>query len=157
MDPFFVEPFQWNNVIQSIDLFLSHNQIWYIFNSTFHFLIFVKTVLNKFNVEQVKEYQQAGRIPALQCKSLTLKEEMKLVLICWQVQNVWFYVLEREMFQQNVWLRYFTMLCNDVEYRRMHQDLSWGQLYDDNKVKISWKCLVCAYSFITPLTFLSNF
>jgi hypothetical protein len=52
-----------------------------MFNSTFHFLIFVKTVLNKFNVEQVKEYQQAGRIPALQCKSLTLKEEMKLVLI----------------------------------------------------------------------------
>jgi hypothetical protein len=30
-------------------------------------------VLNKFNVEQVKEYQQAGRIPALQCQVSNLE------------------------------------------------------------------------------------
>ncbi len=60
------------------------------------------------------------------------------MLICCQMQNVLFYVLEREMFVQNVRLRYFTMLCSNTEYERMDQDLGRGQLYDvRNKIKNS--------------------
>jgi hypothetical protein len=36
--------------------------------------------------------------------------------------------------------RYFTMLCNYAEYKRMSQDLSLGQLYDvHSEIKISTK------------------
>jgi hypothetical protein len=35
-------------------------------------------------------------------------------------------------------LRYFTMLCNNVEYKNMDLDVSWGQLYDVQiEIKIS--------------------
>jgi hypothetical protein len=48
-------------------------------------------------------------------------------------------------------LSYFTILCNNDEYKRMGQDLSLGQLYNvQNKIKIStvtgW-----AYSFISTM------
>ncbi len=42
-----------------------------------------------------------------------------------------FYVLKREMFIVKVRLRYFTMLCNDAEYKNMDQDESLSQLYDE--------------------------
>jgi len=67
--------------------------------------------------------------------ALTLKEEIKLALICLQMQNVLFYVLEIEAF-----LRYLTILCNVDEYKRMGQDLRLCQLYDvHNEIKISTK------------------
>ncbi len=54
------------------------------------------------------------------------------------MQNVLFYVLEGEMYVQNVRLRYFTIFGNVDEYKRMSQDLSLGQLYDvHNEIKIS--------------------
>jgi len=31
-------------------------------------------------------------------------------------------------------LRYFTMLCNNVEYKKMGPDMSLGQLYDVQNV-----------------------
>ncbi len=40
-------------------------------------------------------------------------------------------------------LRYFTMLCNYAEYKRMDQDRSLGQLYDvQNEINILYKDLV---------------
>jgi hypothetical protein len=47
-----------------------------------------------------------------------------------------------------LYLRYFTMLCNNDEYKMMDQDMSIGQLYDlRNEINIlistGW-----AYSFI---------
>jgi hypothetical protein len=37
-------------------------------------------------------------------------------------------------------LRYFAMLCNNAEYKRIGQDQSLGQVYDvHNKIKISTK------------------
>ncbi len=37
-------------------------------------------------------------------------------------------------------LRYFVMLCNNAEYKRIGQDQSLGQVYDvHNKIKISTK------------------
>jgi len=40
-------------------------------------------------------------------------------------------------------LRYFAMLCNNAEYKKMDQDISRGQLYDvQNKINILYKVLV---------------
>ena len=37
-------------------------------------------------------------------------------------------------------LRYFTMLCNNAEYKKMDQDMSLGQLYKiQNEIKILYK------------------
>ncbi len=45
-------------------------------------------------------------------------------------------------------LRYFTMLCNDAEYKNMDQAESLGQLYDvQNWIKIYYKQQGWAYSF----------
>jgi hypothetical protein len=45
-------------------------------------------------------------------------------------------------------LRYFTMLCNNAEYKNMDQDESWGQLYDVLiQIKIFYKQSGWAYSF----------
>ncbi len=56
------------------------------------------------------------------------------------MQNVLFYVLEREMFKTMLGLSYFTMLCNDAEYKNMDQDESLGQLYDEQMwIKIFYK------------------
>jgi hypothetical protein len=61
-----------------------------------------------------------------------------------------FYVLKREMFIVKVRLRYFTMLCNDAEYKNMDQDESLGQLYDEqNWIKIYYKQSGWTYSFPT--------
>jgi hypothetical protein len=47
-------------------------------------------------------------------------------------------------------LRYFTTLCNDVEYKSMDQDESSGQLYDVQiQIKIFYKQSGWAYSFTT--------
>ncbi len=74
------------------------------------------------------------------------------------MQNVLFYVLERETFVQNVRLRYFTILCNIDEYKRMGQDLSIGQLYDvHNEIKHSctpWLGLLIYYD--TTYTWIGN-
>jgi len=47
--------------------------------------------------------------------------KLKLLSIWRQKQNVLFYVLERETLI-GLGLRYFTMLCNDAEYKNMDQD-----------------------------------
>ncbi len=67
------------------------------------------------------------------------------------MKNILFYVLGRETFAQNIKFKYFTVQCNNAEYKRMDQDLSLGQLYDvHNQIQIStsngW-----AYSFITTI------
>jgi len=53
------------------------------------------------------------------------------------------------MFVQNVMLRYFPLLCNNDGYKRVGQDLSLGQLYDEhNKTNISrtpWLGLLIYY------------
>jgi hypothetical protein len=50
-------------------------------------------------------------------------------------------------------LRYFTILCNDVEYKSMDQDESSGQLYDVQiRIKIFYKQSGWAYSFSTTLS-----
>jgi hypothetical protein len=68
------------------------------------------------------------------------------------MQNVLFYVLRRETFVQNVRLRYLTIRCSNVEYKKMYQDLSQGQLYDvHNKIMISekhWLDLLIYYETI---------
>ncbi len=51
-------------------------------------------------------------------------------------------------------LRYFTMLCNNAEYKKMGQDLSLGQLYDVHNEKRSIPSTGWAYSFITTLYWL---
>ncbi len=99
-----------------------------------------------------KNLSKQGESQLWNVLSLTLKEEIKLALIGWQTWNILFYVLEREMFLRNARLRYFTIKCNDVEYKRMDQDLIPGQLYDvPNKIRISastgW-----AYSFIMTVS-----
>ncbi len=44
------------------------------------------------------------------------------------------------MLVQNVSLRYFTLLCNNAEYKKMGQDLSLGQLYNvHNEIEIYTK------------------
>ncbi len=49
-------------------------------------------------------------------------------------------------------LRYFTMLCNDAEYKNMDQDESLSQLYDVNIwKKIFHKQSGWAYSFSTTV------
>ncbi len=46
-------------------------------------------------------------------------------------------------------LRYFTMLSNNAEYKRMDQDMSLGQLYDvQNKINILYKALVGPTHFL---------
>ena len=56
------------------------------------------------------------------------------------MQNVLFY--EKHLFKMLA-LRYFTMLCNNAEYKKMGQDLSRGQLYDaQNKKKDLYKAIV---------------
>ncbi len=46
-------------------------------------------------------------------------------------------------------LRYFTMLCNDAEYKNMDQDKSLGQLYDEHIwIKIYYKQSGWAYYFL---------
>jgi hypothetical protein len=52
-----------------------------------------------------KNFSKLGECQLCNVSSLTLKEEMKLALICQQTQNVLFCVLERETFVQNVRLR----------------------------------------------------
>ncbi len=37
------------------------------------------------------------------------------------MQNVLFYILERETFIAMLGLRYFTLLCNDAEYKNMEK------------------------------------
>jgi hypothetical protein len=55
-------------------------------------------------------------------------------------------------------LRYFTMLCNNVEYKKMGQEMSLGQLYNvHNKIKISLQSTGWAYSFIKTLVLLQKF
>jgi hypothetical protein len=50
-------------------------------------------------------------------------------------------------------LRYFTILCNDAEYKNMDQGESQGQLYDvQNWIKIYYKQPGWAYSFSTTLS-----
>ena len=45
-------------------------------------------------------------------------------------------------------LRYFTMLCNDAEYKNMDQDEILGQLYDVQIwIKVFYKQSGWAYSF----------
>jgi len=59
------------------------------------------------------------------------------------MQNILFYVFERETFVHKVSLRYFAMLCNNDECKKMGQDQSLGQLYVvHNEIKISTKALV---------------
>jgi hypothetical protein len=56
--------------------------------------------------------------------------------------------LEREMFVDHVRLRYFIMLCNNVEYKNVGRDESLGQLYDGQiEIKIFYKQPGWAYSF----------
>ncbi len=39
-------------------------------------------------------------------------------------------------------LRYFTMLCNNAEYKKMDQDMNLGQLYNvQNEINILYKAL----------------
>jgi hypothetical protein len=46
-------------------------------------------------------------------------------------------------------LRYFTMICNNAEYKRMDQDMSQGQLYDvPNEINILCKALVGPAHFL---------
>ncbi len=53
-------------------------------------------------------------------------------------------------------LRYFTMLCNDAEYKNMDQDESLGQLNDVQiQLKIFYKQSGRAYSFSTTI-YLTN-
>jgi hypothetical protein len=41
------------------------------------------------------------------------------------------------------------MLCNIIEYKRMDQDVSLGQLYDvQNKINILYKALVGPFHFL---------
>ncbi len=48
-------------------------------------------------------------------------------------------------------LRYFTVLCEDAEYKNTDQDESLGQLYDvQNWIRILYKQPGWAYSF--PMT-----
>jgi hypothetical protein len=49
-------------------------------------------------------------------------------------------VLKGKHLYKMLGLRFFTMLCNNVQYRRMDQDLNPGQLYNvHNKIKICTK------------------
>jgi hypothetical protein len=46
-------------------------------------------------------------------------------------------------------LRYFTMLRNNAEYKRMDQDVSLGQLYNvQNEINILYKALVGPTHFL---------
>jgi hypothetical protein len=46
-------------------------------------------------------------------------------------------------------LRYFTMLYNNAEYKKMDQDTSLGQLYDvQNEINILYKALVGPIHFL---------
>ena len=46
-------------------------------------------------------------------------------------------------------LRYFTMLCNNAEYKKMDQDVSLGQLYDvQNEINILYKAKVGPTHFL---------
>jgi hypothetical protein len=50
-------------------------------------------------------------------------------------------------------LRYYIMLCNNIEYKNMGQDGSLGQLYDVQiEIKIFYKQPGWAYSFSTTLS-----
>jgi hypothetical protein len=46
-------------------------------------------------------------------------------------------------------LRYFTMLCNNAEYKKMDHDTSFGQLYNvQNEINILYKALFVPTLFI---------
>jgi len=54
-------------------------------------------------------------------------------------------------------LRYFAMLCNYAEYKRMGQDWSLGQLYDvQNKINILYKALAGPTHFLQHLVNVLN-
>jgi hypothetical protein len=58
--------------------------------------------MNKLFVERLMEYQRAARMPPLQCFIRDLEKRMKLAGIFHQVQNVFFCILKRKHFVQNV-------------------------------------------------------
>jgi hypothetical protein len=77
------------------------------------------------------EYLRATRMPALQCFTLDLEKRMKLGQIFCQVQNILLCIFKKKMFcKECSRLSYFTIICNDDEYKITGQYESLGQLYD---------------------------
>jgi hypothetical protein len=95
------------------------------------------------------EYQQAWQIPAPQnLQLLTLKPVETFADMMTEAKCFYSMCLKEKHLQTMLGLRYFTMMCNDAEYKNMDQDEGLGQLYDVQiQMKIFYKQSGWAYSF----------
>ncbi len=78
----------------------------------------------------MKEYQQAWRIPALQCFISNLGRVETCADMMTDSKRFYSMFQKEKRLQLMLELRYFTMRCNNAEYKKVGQDTSLGQLYD---------------------------